>query len=849
VPLRLPAFLSYLLLLIASPAWAAEIDLYTSAVRLVRDRYLFPETLTAESMLRGAADGLADEVEWLMIEAEGNRITARHGEDPPLGVVEVGGLDDLPRAMGELEALVTGAGYELEPELQLDVEILKGAISTLDRPSVVLAGRRLESFNERLKGTLSGIGARIGKEDGEIVVRSTFLGGPADQGGLLANDIILRIDAISTLGMAVTDATDRIRGPADTTVQLQVRRGERIVEISLQRAEVKIPNLEYEVLDSGVGYISISHFSEQTVDNLRRALAGLASLGALERGLVLDLRGNTGGSMIQAARSADQFLSDGRLVRTVGRDGAPVSKLIRQMDADDEGTEPPVPLVVLTDDRTASGSEILAGDLALLDRAVLLGQRSYGKGTVQKIYNLRQDVRLKLTVAEYLLADDISVAGMGLDPDIRTGQIVFDRNGVRYEDAQREGVLFVDERLGWGTEEDLATRDDPLVELAQRVVLQSRGPHRDDILAAARRVAKLVQREEDARLVETYRRGGIDWSPALQEGPEPSVDVRLETDGPPRAGEPVSVRALVKNLGPEPLHRVRVVLVSENRTWNGVALPVGYLPAGGQGEGRRVVKLSANQPARTDDVALLVEADGRPSPAPVRELLRIRGRPAPQVAVQAALQAVELDKTPEGGSAWRARLNIRNLGKDVLHAVRVRFDFPADEGIELADLEGFVPSVAPGEEQLADLDLFTLPAFEGQELPLILRIDAEHFGRIAHWEFPLSLDGTPTNHQAPTAELKAASTVDTGKQARINLRAQDDGPIDHAVIYVNGDKHKYIDGSGRRLDASITMEPQPGSNRITAFVEDMEGHRRRVRAFVLGISPDEDPAVAEEAQD
>ena len=851
-------------LLLATPLQAdpdptrADDELYASAIRLVQDRYLYPETITAEALLAGAAEQLVDRIEWLMAEAQGNQVTLRHANDEPFATIEVGGLDDLPRALAELESAVRDSGYPIRASVELDVQVLRGATERLDRHSALLAGKRLERFEERISGKLTGIGMQYRLEEGEFLVRSVFDGGPAQLAGVQADDVLLRIDDISTTGMTVDDVKDRISGPAGSEVRLMLRRGERVLALAIERAEVAIPNMEQEILPSGVGYLSIAHFSEQTVENLRRALAELASQGALERGLVLDLRGNTGGSLIQAARSADQFLVDGRLVRTVGRDGAPVSNLIRQMDADDEGTEPPVPLVVLTDSRTASGSEILAGDLALLDRAILVGQRTYGKGTVQKIYNLRPDVRLKLTVAEYLLIDDVSVTYAGLEPDVATGEVIFDASGVRYDrDSGADNpLLFVRERPGWREQGELSKREDPEVAMAERIVLRSRGPRRDDALTAARSVLADQRQAEDERMVEVFAAGDIDWRPlpavqldAYIEEP-PQVQVRLETDGPPRAGEPAVLRARVDNLGEEPLHRVLVELWSQNSLWNGITLPIGYLEPGASGEGRRQVKLAADAPDRLDEVSIQVQAQGRPTPSPATTELRVRSRPAPDFQVEASLLPYPHEDLPEGAQSWRAQLLLKNLGREDLHGVRVRFEFPQDEAIELQDLEGLLPHLPAGEQHRLDLCLTTGPELDGDLLELDLRIDAEHWGRLARWDFPLSTDGTSVVHRAPTIELENHASATAGQPTRLSLIANDDRLVEHAVVYVNGHKAHYSDGGGRRLQDSLEFVPQAGSNRVVATIEDDQGHRATATAYVLGrVDPHAEPAVAEEGEE
>lgn len=831
------------------PLRAENLDLFTSAIRMARDRYLYPEAIVSEKMLEAAVLHLTDEIEWLLAEVDGNQATLRIGDGTLLGTVSVGGVDDLPRALAEVARLVRGQPRALEDGFDLDVEILRGAFGSLDPHSVILAGERLESFDQRLKGTLSGIGCRIGVENGEVVVKEIFPGAPAEEGGLREGDLLVRIDDVSCLGMGVSDASDRLRGPAGTQVRVRIRRGDRELDLVLVRAEVKIPNLDSRVLTSGVGYVHISNFSEQTVENLRKALAELGSRGALERGLILDLRGNSGGSMIQGARTADQFLVEGELIRTVGRDAEPVPNLLKEMFADDEGTEPAIPLAVLVDERSASASEITSGALKLLDRAILVGQRTYGKGTVQRVFNLRADVRLKLTVAQYLLVGDVSVAGQGLDPDVPVAWSTFDRNGLRLTPPRGDGLVppvdLVDERPGWRTgTDDVQAREDPELELAERVVLAARGPHRDDILAAARKVVPQVIAEEEARRVATFRAGGIDWTPAPSDGPSPDVRVTLQTDGPPRAGEAVSVRARVDNRGATALHRVRVVIHSENSIWDGIVLPVGRIDPGRSGEGRFVVQLKAGLPDRVDQVTVVAEADRCPSALPTRQFLSITSRPLPSLAVEGRL-------VPAADGLLRAELTLENEGRESLSELRVRFDFPADEAIELVDREGFVPALGAGQRRRVDLDLRTRPTFTGSALPLELKVEAQHWGTLAMWEFPLPLDGSPRSHHAPVVRFQGPLQVPANETVHLTLKTTDDGPIDHVVTWVNGRKSSYVPGGRNHLDTDIRFPVVAGSNKVVALAEDAEGHRTRAVAWVLGLGDAEGlditPADTEDA--
>ncbi|MBN1336013.1 MAG: PDZ domain-containing protein [Deltaproteobacteria bacterium] len=829
--LFLPALTA--LLVAAWPSGAEEQDLYASAVHIVQDRYLWPEALEAHAMLRGAVERLEEEVEWLIAQPDGTGFVLQDGDGRRMGRVEARRLSDLAGALRALEGCVSGAPWPLDEDVTLEVEILKGAFSVLDRHSSVLTGRRLERFNERIRGTLEGIGARIGLEDGVLVVRHVFGGGPADEGGLRDGDLLTRIDGVSTLGMDTADATERIRGPKGSTLVLEIERAGRTRTVRLIRREVAIPNLEDRVLPKGAALVRISHFSEQTAESLGAVLARLARAHALDRGLVLDLRGNSGGSMLQAAYTADQFLRTGRVLRTVGRDGAAVSNLVREVNARDQGTEPDVPLVVLTDRQSASASEILAGSLALLDRAVILGERTFGKSTIQKIYTLNPDVRLKLTVAEYLLAQDRSVADEGLLPDVSAGRIVFDRNGVRWDGGEGD-LLFVDVRSGWSGEEAGPAAVDPLVDFAERVLAQSRGSRREDVLAAARSVGATVQAEQDALLVRTFARKTLDWSPAPAPGPLPEVAVSLTTASPPRAGDPVVLEARVENRGPTTLHRVRVVLRSENPLWNDLVLPVGRLAPGRWAEGRRSLRIPASLPARTDPVALVLEADGRPVLTADAASLSIEARPRPSLSIRARV-------LPES-AVHRVELTVVNRGVEALEGVRLFFEFPEDGGLELVDREAIVEDLPAGAQVRVVLDVRALESFSGDVLPLVLRVDADAFGRLLQWDFPVALDGSVSTHEAPVVWVTVPAQAVAGEAVDVDLVASDDEELAHLCLYVNGRKVAYVPGERRAVQTRISFVPEAGGNALVARAEDQEGHATTASAWVHGLG--DLPAVA-----
>ncbi len=326
--------LALLPLLLCSPAQAEPPEsAYTNTVRLIDRLYLEPDTIDESDLLEAAAERLADEVHWLMVDTEDGTVVLSHGSGAPIGSMSVGSMGGLPQALLDLEKMVAGAGYDIG-DAQLRLAILQGLPDALDRYSRLLADRVRDRFDVRLKGTMVGIGASLRWKDAGLTITGVTIGGPADLGGLRIGDVITRIDDKSVTNMPVREATQRLRGDKDTQVVVTIKgNGDREKHVPLTRAVVIVSNVDHSILEGSVGYVHIENFSQKTVHNLGLALADLRTKGALKHGLILDLRGNTGGSMKEAGRTADAFLEEGLLLRTVGRDGGRVQNLQERMEA------------------------------------------------------------------------------------------------------------------------------------------------------------------------------------------------------------------------------------------------------------------------------------------------------------------------------------------------------------------------------------------------------------------------------------------------------------------------------------------------------------------------------------
>ncbi len=815
---------------------AAEVSerAYDRAIDLIDRLYLYPDEIAAPVLLLSAAEGVADEVDWLLVEAEGDAVLLRHGDGTPIGSVSVASVETLPEALRALESVVRDAGHPLDADVDLRLEILRGLTQSLDRYSRILEGERLQRFDQRLKGTLVGIGATISQRSDELRVTHIVPDGPAARGELHVGDIIERIDGKATVNMPLREATRRIRGELDSDVVLSVRRGEQQLAVTLTRAEVILPNVEHEVLPGNIGYMRIDHFSQKTVRNMTASMRELRAAGALDKGLVIDLRGNTGGSMKEAARSADQFLTEGMLLRTAGPDGGRVANLQARMDAIDAGNEPDIAVAILVDERTASGSEILAGALLELDRAVLVGTRSYGKGTVQKIYNLDDDARLKLTVAQYLLAGDRSIAGDGLVPDAVLRPVELGSLGARFRGWSEEDtgtswdrvVPVVDEKESWRGK-PRPSDDDVVRDVARRAVLRSRDASRASVLDALDEVLQEVRTSEEGLLVEALAEREIDWTPAESplEG-DPDVTVVLRTSTSPSRPDAITVHAQVANHGDAPLHRAVVELDCESFSlWEGLVVPIGLVAPGQEAEGEIGVQLRPGIDPRQDEVALRLRADKAPAVDVGHEVLRSESSKRPRLAVAAHLQGEGAERTAE--------ITVSNISNVSISGLEVFFSFPGDVDVELIDRAGRVPLMLGN-----DAETFTLAMKVGpnapDRLPLNLNIEGERFNRIASWPIELPVDGSPVSIRAP--ELSTARTVLSAPVGpfTLPLLVTDESKVDHLVVYANGDKVAWAGaGTGQvMLDAAIEL--QPGSNSIVAVAEDEHGLRTREYYAIRG---------------
>ena len=310
-----------------------------------------------------------------------------------------------------------------------DETLIRGAIdgmlAALDPHSAYLEGSSFERLTTMIDGNYQGLGISVQMAEGMVKVVSPFKGSPADKAGIKAGDYISHIDGKLIYGFELDDAVAQMRGPAGSSIRLSIIRAGRDApfDVTVTRGVIELEPVTHELKDGNVGYISVNEFSRDVGADVNAAVQALrGEAGGRLSGLVLDLRRNPGGSLEEAVALSDLFLSDGQNVSQRGRGRRDTA----HYDAESVyrgDIAAGVPMIVLIDAGSASASEIVAGALQDQHRALIMGERSFGKGSVQSLLPLSRTSALKLTTARYYTPSGRSVQEGGIEPDIRVPQL------------------------------------------------------------------------------------------------------------------------------------------------------------------------------------------------------------------------------------------------------------------------------------------------------------------------------------------------------------------------------------------------------------------------------------------
>lgn len=824
--------LPVLLLALSAQVLAADSYVFDRSVEVVRDYYLFREELVPSVLLEKAARGAEDAIPWLFVDAGPEGVTLKSADGTQVGKAAATSWKDLPAALLALREGIRASGQPLPEGLNLDQAILLGLVSALDRYSGVMDARAAEKSKEKSSGQYSGIGIRDRNIEGEVSITEVCPYGPAHQAGVKPEDRIVTIDGVPTLGMGDADVTGRLRGPVGSRVVLGIQRGSEALTLTVVRANVHWPDGSARVLDSGMAYVGIETFTQQTEEWLAGELYALRRSGALDRGVVLDLRGNTGGPTRSCVWVADQFLSKGLIFSDQYRDPDARRLKRRFQVASRKGLDPVSPIVILVDEKTASASERLAMALVANERAIVVGSTTVGKSTAWKTWYVGDNLSLRITNAQAVFARGMTIPAEGIVPDVAVNRMDLQGSGISVEPVLGEPrwrITWVSEGKDWrpSSDEGVDNPKDFALDLASQVLLETGAGGRKELLAAITRVLPGLQAREDLRFGEAMMAHGIPWKSDVAQASGGSPDqlvARIVPVSDVRSGGKVDVEVILENHGAVSAEEARVEVVAPQSPLNGFVLPVGTVPGGQTGRWQGTVDLSFPERTRTDQVRLRVRTANGPPMDAGQSLVTLTSETPPPYDLR-----VRLD--PSDGT--KLRFTVENQGDIPIEGLKARLDFPDPKRIQVLDSTvslAEVPARGRGEGTMA---LRVLENGPGETLPLDLCLDMKGRGaRCHHLDVPV--DGTDVLSHLPWARWEPLATGPVDAETTLRIRVTDDDVPASIVIWHEDRKSAYFAGTSTDAVLEVPLRLVEGSNEVRARVIDAQGHEYSTRMRVWG---------------
>jgi carboxyl-terminal processing protease len=803
----------------------AALPTFNRVLLQLKDNYVEPERIDPSRMLVYTLDRVQNSVPEVVaifnaeLDAAPTSVEVRVGQNiQSFSIGDIESLWEMSFKLREVFEFVQSNIDRDEVDLR-DVEYaaVNGMLSTLDPHSVLLTPEIYADMQADNQGHFGGLGIVISIRDGKLTVISPIDDTPAARAGFRAGDQIVKINDESTVNMPLDEAVGRLRGPPDTEVTVEVMRAgwTEPHSFNLRREVIAIESVSHEDLGEGIGYVQVRNFQGNTHDDLMEALATLEENGPLT-GLVLDLRNNPGGLLAQAIAISDTFLSEGTIVTTVG-----IGDQLREENAATRHTtQGNYPIVVLVNPGSASASEIVAGALKNHDRAVIVGDTTFGKGSVQVLYAFPDGSALKLTIAQYLTPGDVSIQGVGIVPDIRMVPVSIDEDFIDLyapEGILREGDLasaltsdFVEDADRPSTvvkyyfeQEEIdpeAIRDpdefelDFQIDFARQVLLASgEASDRPTMLARANSVVDETAEEQLVQVQERLRNRNIDWSTGSNVIQPVTVEtVMTPATGQVHVGDTVEFVVTVTNNGNRALHQVRAMSESDHALFNQRELIFGRIDPDQSASWTISVDVPIEEPTRYERVDFNAYADMIDLDAHSSAFIEVLGQPRPRWGFNYWIDdsAGNGDGLLQNGESIRFVMDVTNTGAGAADETTVYIRNHSEAHVFLNQGRDSIESLAAGETHHATFDF---EVRDGDEEGNIA-IEAAVFDSVFR-EF-LSEELLVPVHEGPgeSIEVRSGRAAPSGGPLRIHGGAADYTPVVAEMLEGSLPVTGYIDG-------------------------------------------------------
>lgn len=840
----------------------------------IEKKYVEPERASPRKMLEGAFAALETSYPEIVVNLSEDGGSARVRVDEIEKTFSLASAsDDFSKAADALNTVLAFIEANLHSEVEKkDVYYfaLNGALTELDPHSNVFSPKHFNEFMISTRGSFGGIGFVFGIRDGAMSIIKLIEGTPAERGGLKSGDDILYIDGEPTINMPVDTAASKMRGEPGTQVTLTIERKKwsEPRDLIFTREVIHVDSVESYVLGEGespVIYAQVKNFQKDTTESLTNAIRKAEKDNPHLAGIILDLRNNPGGLLEQAISLSDGFLDAGTIVSTRG----PESDSNSSSEAKRGQPISEKPIVILVNQGSASASEIVSGALKA-DRALLVGQKTFGKGSVQKLYPLTDGGALKLTVAQYLTPGEISIQSIGIQPDIALYPAVVDEGNIRlgpppnhmqeadlensfkkwgnsqgkawaelqyYSPAPKNAGEEDEDFDAFSKEEKLKNlEDDFQVKLARGILENAKrgsfqGNAREKLLKSAEAVIEQARSEQTAAISEALAKSGVIW-----EKGDATNDVPLEVSIPKEtiltAGEKKQITISVKNIGEKPAFQIWGRTESDNPYLSNLDFAFGKLEPGEEKSWTAEVEIPESASDRWDSVTISMKTPGSEDAGSGAGGVRMLSLPKPDFAYSYKLVDENVEDPTKSGdgileAGERARIFVKilNRGESAASDMQVNLKGDAKEELYLEAARHQIESLGAGEETEVEFSFKLIqPNEEGKTLVGLSISDMKRGVFLAdELSFPTKSPYAKTENRIPPSfSFNAQPPLRTSDNSvTIEAQIKDDEAVKDFYAYRDKKKISYKrSGGGDSLPLKLVVPLEKGTNRIVLTARD-----------------------------
>ncbi len=743
------------------PAGPSRLGMLSTVLVRVKENYINPASMNPQEMFAAALRQLEKSTPEFITETVSGVVRVRCLDQEEFFTLEsIRSPMELYRAVQKVFNMLSRVPGS--PSQDREVEVINGMLATLDSHTALLPPEIYRELKTGTQGSFSGVGIVVTTREGYLTVIAPMDGTPAARAGIRPGDRIVRIGDISVTHASLNDAVNHLRGKPGTTVSIWVERDSEAqwLHFQLERSIIRLNSVTSRMLPGQIGYVRIRQFSQGTSGELAEHLESLRANHA--KGLILDLFNNPGGLLNQAEKSAHFFLSDGIIYSAVGQNRR-VSEVRRSTSHFAARREP---MVVLINQGSASAAEILAGAIKVHKRALLLGETSFGKGSIQMVNEFEDDSALKLTIAHYLAGGTLAIQSLGVNPHVHVQMIDTARlsqTGFRYRQppvrdgepivGQRDTLPIANLRIVSGKkdpgQEDIDNQaPDELVEAARRLLVQSGRDSAWDVSSIAswsRHETSLAMQE----LVSHLGKIGVDWTDGQMENGLSGLEAKIKLNGKHMvAGETLTGTLTLLNVGTAPVFRVG----AEIRNHEGGSVRevlFGRLDPGEQRSAEFSFPVDAGHvhglwPLTVEFFSESAEKESLHLPANMLEWIEIRPALRPEFQVHYHFMddlSGNGDGLLQAGEKGRLRVYLNNVGETPSDTIIMTLGGGTKSGLDLHDNRRQFPRLAPGETRSHDFQISARPGTRPTSTELFLEVEEIRFSRQFIAQIPLPVSG------------------------------------------------------------------------------------------------------------